>query len=54
MAMFFKRAGTGGPNAIKDKSAVSIRGIVTEVLRETGYWIVLDHSKSRLSRLLPY
>jgi hypothetical protein len=38
--------GTSGLNAINDKSAVAIRGIVTEALRETSYWIVLDHLKS--------
>jgi hypothetical protein len=35
--------GTRGLNAIKDKSAVSIRGIVTEALRDANHWIVLDH-----------
>ena len=35
--------GTSGLNAIKDKSAVSIRGIVTKALREGSHWIVLDH-----------
>jgi hypothetical protein len=38
--------GTGGLNAINDKSAVSLRGVVTEALREASYWIVLDHLKS--------
>ncbi|MBZ5613087.1 MAG: ATP-binding protein [Acidobacteriia bacterium] len=38
--------GTSGLNAIKQKSAVSIRGIVTEALREANHWIVLDHLKS--------
>ena len=38
--------GTSGLNAIKDKSAVSIRGIVADALRETKHWIVLDHVKS--------
>jgi len=38
--------GTRGLNAINDKSAVSIRGIVTEALREASYWIVLDHLQS--------
>ncbi len=38
--------GTGGLNAIKDKSAVSIRGIVADALREAKCWIVLDHLKS--------
>ena len=37
--------GTSGLNAIKDKSAVSIRGIVTDALREVSHWIVLDHLK---------
>jgi DNA polymerase III delta prime subunit len=38
--------GTAGLIAIKEKSAVSIRGIVTEALRETNHWIVLDHLRS--------
>jgi len=38
--------GTSGLNAIKDKSAVSIRGIVADGLREASHWIVLDHLKS--------
>jgi DNA polymerase III delta prime subunit len=38
--------GPGGLNAIKEKSAVSIRGIVADALRETSYWIVLDHLRS--------
>ncbi len=38
--------GTSRLNAIKDKSAVSIRGIVADALREASYWIVLDHLKS--------
>ncbi|MGD0793403.1 MAG: AAA family ATPase [Terriglobales bacterium] len=38
--------GTSGLNAIKDKSAVSIRGIVTEALRGGSHWIVLDHLKT--------
>jgi AAA ATPase-like protein len=38
--------GTGGLNAIKDKSAVSLRGVVTEGLREASYWIALDHLHS--------
>ena len=37
---------TGGLSAIKDKSAVSIRGIVADALREDSYWIVLDHLQS--------
>ena len=35
--------GKSGLAAIKGKSAVSIRGIVIEALREASYWIVLDH-----------
>jgi DNA polymerase III delta prime subunit len=38
--------GTDGLNALKDKSAVAIRGIVADALRDSGYWIVLDHLKS--------
>ncbi len=38
--------GASGLNTIKEKSAVSIRGIVTEVLREASHWIVLDHLHS--------
>jgi hypothetical protein len=38
--------GARGLNAINDKSAVSVRGIVTEALREASHWIVLDHLKS--------
>lgn len=38
--------GIGGLNALKDKSAVSIRGIVADALREAQHWIVLDHLKS--------
>lgn len=38
--------GTGGLKAIKDKSAVSMRGIVADALREATHWIVLDHLKS--------
>jgi DNA polymerase III delta prime subunit len=41
-----KTCGTGGLNAVKDKSAVSLRGIVTDALRGGGYWIVLDHVQS--------
>jgi len=41
-----RACGRDGSNAIKDKSAVSVRGIVTEALREGWYWIVLDHLKS--------
>jgi DNA polymerase III delta prime subunit len=35
-----------GLNAIKNKSAVSIRGIVAAALRDSSYWIVLDHLQS--------
>jgi DNA polymerase III delta prime subunit len=38
-----KACGTAELNAIKDKSAVAVRGIVTEALRESSYWIALDH-----------
>ncbi len=38
--------GRSGLHAIKDKSAVSLRGIVADALREASYWIVLDHLKS--------
>jgi GTPase SAR1 family protein len=38
--------GTAGLNAINDKSAVSIRGIVADALREASHWIVIDHLKS--------
>lgn len=38
--------GKSGLNAIKGKSAVSLRGIVTEALRGGGYWIALDHVQS--------
>jgi hypothetical protein len=41
-----KACGTGGLNALKDKSAVSIRGIVTEALHAGNHWIVLDHLQS--------
>ncbi len=41
-----KICGKNGLNALKDKSAVSLRGIVTEALREDGYWMVLDHVQS--------
>jgi hypothetical protein len=41
-----KACGTSGLKAITDKSAVSIRGIVADGLRESTYWIVLDHLKS--------
>jgi hypothetical protein len=41
-----KACGRGGLNAVMDKSAVSLRGIVTEALREKRYWFVLDHVKS--------
>jgi len=38
--------GKSGLNAIKDKSAVSLRGVVTEALRGGGHSIVLDHVQS--------
>jgi hypothetical protein len=38
--------GRSGEAIIKDKSAVAIRGIVTESLAEASYWIVLDHLNS--------
>jgi AAA ATPase domain len=41
-----KALGKGGIEAIANKSAVSLRGIVTEALRLNHYWIVLDHVKS--------
>lgn len=41
-----KAFGRGGLNAVIDKSAVSLRGIVTEALRENTYWVVLDHVQS--------
>jgi Flp pilus assembly CpaF family ATPase len=41
------------PNAIHEKSAVSIRGIVIEALREARYWIVLITCNLRRNHLLP-
>jgi hypothetical protein len=41
-----RACGSSGRNAIKNKSAVSIRGIVTEALGEGSHWIVLDHLQS--------
>jgi DNA polymerase III delta prime subunit len=41
-----KVCGTGGLNVIKRKSAVSLRGIVTEALCGGGYWVMLDHVHS--------
>jgi len=41
-----KTCGTGGLNALKDKSAVSVRGIVTDALRGGEYSIALDHVQS--------
>jgi hypothetical protein len=38
--------GNSGLNAIKGKSAVSIRGIVADALREASHWIALDHLQS--------
>jgi hypothetical protein len=37
---------TGRLLDLKDKSAVSLRGIVADALREERYWIVLDHVQS--------
>ena len=33
----------GGPDGIKAKSAVSLKGIVQDLLRAGKYWVVLDH-----------
>ncbi len=41
-----RACGASGLNALKVKSAVSIRGIVADALREAGYWIALDHLQS--------
>ncbi len=41
-----RACGASGLNGLKDKSAVSIRGIVADALREASYWIVLDHVQS--------
>jgi hypothetical protein len=41
-----RTCGKNGLNALKHKSAVSLRGIVTGALREGGYWMVLDHVQS--------
>lgn len=38
--------GASGLNAIKEKSAVSIRGIVADALPQGSHWIVLDHLKA--------
>src|SRR6266571_24751 len=38
--------GRSGANTIKGKSAVALRGIVTEALREANYSVVLDHLNS--------
>jgi len=45
-ACIVRPCGRSGSNAIKEKSAVSVRGIVTEALQQGCYWIVLDHLKS--------
>ena len=37
--------GRSGASKIKEKSAVSLRGIVGDALRESRYWIVVDHLK---------
>jgi hypothetical protein len=41
-----KACGRDGLIAIREKSAVSLRGIVTDALRENSYWVVLDHVQS--------
>jgi len=41
-----KACGRSGLAAIKEKSAVSLRGIVTDAVRENRYWVVLDHIQS--------
>jgi len=41
-----KTCGAGGLSTLKNKSAVSLRGIVTDALQESGYWIALDHVQS--------
>jgi len=33
----------GGPEGIRTKSAVSLKGIVQDLLRSAKYWVVLDH-----------
>jgi hypothetical protein len=33
----------GGPDGVKTKSAISLKGIVLEALRTGRFWIVLDH-----------
>jgi AAA+ ATPase superfamily predicted ATPase len=38
--------GAAGAKALESKSAVSIRGIVTEALQEGKHWIILDHLRS--------
>ncbi|HXY14566.1 MAG TPA: ATP-binding protein [Terriglobales bacterium] len=35
-----------GSNVLARKSAVAVRGIVARALRESNYWLVLDHVKS--------
>jgi hypothetical protein len=41
-----KACGHDGLNAIREKSAVSLGGIVTDALRQNSYWVVLDHVQS--------
>jgi hypothetical protein len=41
-----KACGRDGLNAIKEKSAVALRGIVADALLEQRYWVVLDHVQS--------
>jgi AAA ATPase domain len=38
--------GSAGSTTLDSKSAVSVRGIVSEALWESKYWIVLDHLRS--------
>jgi hypothetical protein len=45
-AYTLQACGRGDTKVIQDKSAVSVRGMVTEALRGGKYWIVLDHLKS--------
>jgi hypothetical protein len=42
----FKACGAAGLNAIHDKSAVSLRGIITQALCDGAYWVALDHLQS--------
>jgi hypothetical protein len=41
-----RACGASGMDAINEKSAVAMRGIVTEGLQEGSYWIALDHLQS--------